>query len=139
LPVYSYKGVNNAGRATRGFVDADSDRSARQKLRREGLYLTELLESTGSAPAKTEESSSRFSFSFTRSIPGGELSIATRQLATLLGAGIPLVESLGALTEQVEHLLAPAHEVGVVDVQVERVDAPRGTSRGRSTSTRSPA
>ena len=103
MPVYSYKGVNNAGRATRGFVDADSDRSARQKLRREGLYLTELVESTGSAPTKTEESSSRFSFSFTRRIPAGDLAIATRQLATLLGAGIPLVESLGALTEQVEH------------------------------------
>jgi general secretion pathway protein F len=103
LPVYSYKGVNNEGRATRGFVDADSDRSARQKLRREGLYLTELVESTGSAPAKTEESSSRFSITFTRRIPAGDLAIATRQLATLLGAGIPLVESLGALTEQVEH------------------------------------
>jgi general secretion pathway protein F len=35
--------------------------------------------------------------------PGTDLAIATRQLATLLGAGIPLVESLGALTEQVEH------------------------------------
>jgi general secretion pathway protein F len=103
LPVYSYKGVNNAGRATRGFVDADSDRTARQKLRREGLYLTELVESTGSAPTPTEESSSRFSFTFVRSIPGSDLAIATRQLATLLGAGIPLVESLGALSEQVEH------------------------------------
>ena len=103
MPVYSYKGVTNAGRATRGFVDADSDRSARQKLRRDGVYLTELVESTGSAPAPTEASSSRFSFTFLRSIPGSDLAIATRQLATLLGAGIPLVESLGALTEQVEH------------------------------------
>jgi general secretion pathway protein F len=103
LPVYSYKGLTNAGRATRGFVDADSDRSARQKLRRDGIYLTELLEGSGTAPAKTEERRARFSFSFRRSIPGTDLAIATRQLATLLGAGIPLVESLGALTEQVEH------------------------------------
>ena len=103
MPVYSYKGVTNAGRATRGFVDADSDRSARQKLRREGVYLTELAESAGSAPVPTEERSSRFSFTFIRSIPGSDLALATRQLATLLGAGIPLVESLGALTEQVEH------------------------------------
>ncbi len=103
MPVFSYKGVNNAGRATRGFVDADSDRSARQKLRRDGLYLTELIESTGSKPTEDEERSSRFSFRFVRSVPGSDLAIATRQLATLLGAGIPLVESLGALTEQVEH------------------------------------
>jgi general secretion pathway protein F len=103
LPVYSYKGVTNAGRATRGFVDADSDRTARQKLRRDGVYLTELLESAGSVRAPATERSARFSFAFIRPIPGSDLAIATRQLATLLGAGIPLVESLGALTEQVEH------------------------------------
>jgi type II secretory pathway component PulF len=95
--------VTNAGRATRGFVDADSDRSARQKLRRDGIFLTELTEGSGTLPARTEERRARFSFSLRRSIPGNDLAIATRQLATLLGAGIPLVESLGALTEQVEH------------------------------------
>jgi general secretion pathway protein F len=102
--VYSYKGVTNAGRAARGFVDADSDRTARQKLRRDGIYLTELAESAGSVRAPAEERSAlRSSLSFIRPIPGSDLAIATRQLATLLGAGIPLVESLGALTEQVEH------------------------------------
>jgi len=103
VPVYSYKGLTDGGRATRGFVDADSDRSARQKLRRDGIYLTELSEGSGTLPGETEERRARFSFSFRRSIPGSDLAIATRQLATLLGAGIPLVESLGALTEQVEH------------------------------------
>jgi general secretion pathway protein F len=104
LPVYSYKGVTNAGRATRGFVDAESDRSARQKLRRDGIYLTELVESAGATPARTEQDRTpRFSLAWIRPIPGTDLAIATRQLATLLGAGIPLVESLGALTEQVEH------------------------------------
>ena len=105
MPVFAYKGVTNAGRATRGFVDADSDRTARAKLRREGVFLTELVESAGSAPAPSAERSSRFSvsLSFIRPIPGSDLAIATRQLATLLGAGIPLVESLGALTEQIEH------------------------------------
>jgi general secretion pathway protein F len=103
LPVYSYKGVTQAGRTTRGFVDAESDRSARHKLRREGVFLTELLESAGAKASPSAERSARFSFSFRRSIPGSDLAVATRQLATLLGAGIPLVESLGALTEQVDH------------------------------------
>ena len=76
-------------------MDADSDRSARQKLRREGVYLTELVESGGSVPAPSEERAPRFSLSFIRRIPGSDLALATRQLATLLGAGIPLVESLG--------------------------------------------
>jgi general secretion pathway protein F len=102
VPVYSYKGVTNAGRATRGFVDAESDRAARQKLRRDGVYLTELAESEGAAPTRAERAP-RFSLPSLRRIPGTDLAIATRQLATLLGAGIPLVESLGALTEQVEH------------------------------------
>jgi general secretion pathway protein F len=103
VPVYSYRGVTNGGRATRGFVDADSDRSARHKLRRDGIYLTELIEGSGTAPTRTEARGARFSFQLRRSVPGSDLAIATRQLATLLGAGIPLVESLGALTEQVEH------------------------------------
>ena len=104
MPVYSYKGVNNAGRATRGFVDAESDRSARQKLRRDGIYLTELAESAGASPTEAaRERSPRLSLVWIRRIPGTDLAIATRQLATLLGAGIPLVESLSALSEQVEH------------------------------------
>lgn len=104
MPVYSYKGVTHAGRATRGFVDAESDRSARQKLRRDGIFLTELVESEGAAPTlAAQERAPRLSLLWVRRIPGTDLSIATRQLATLLGAGIPLVESLGALTEQVEH------------------------------------
>jgi general secretion pathway protein F len=104
VPVYSYKGMNQAGRTTRGFVDAESDRTARQKLRRDGIYLTELLETERSAAAIPAGSSGpRFSLAWLRPIPGTELAIATRQLATLLGAGIPLVESLGALSEQVEH------------------------------------
>jgi general secretion pathway protein F len=96
--------MNRAGRTTRGFVDAESDRSARQKLRRDGIYLTELLETErDAAPSVEGASKPRFSLAWLRPIPGAELAIATRQLATLLGAGIPLVESLSALSEQVEN------------------------------------
>ena len=45
MPVYAYKGVTDAGRNTKGFVDADSDRTARSKLRRDGIFLTELVQS----------------------------------------------------------------------------------------------
>ncbi len=47
MPVYTYKGVSEAGKAIRGFVDAESDRSARAKLRRDGVFLTELAATTG--------------------------------------------------------------------------------------------
>lgn len=45
----------------------------------------------------------RISFEALRPVSGMDLAIATRQLATLLGAGVPLVEALGALTDQVEN------------------------------------
>ena len=104
MQVFAYKGVLDSGRATKGFVDAESDRSARAKLRRDGVFLTELVESArGRVPAGDERSGWNPSFDGFRQVPHTELAIATRQLATLLGAGIPLVESLGALTEQVEN------------------------------------
>jgi general secretion pathway protein F len=102
MPVYNYKGVSEAGKAIRGFVDADSDRSARAKLRRDGVFLTDLSVTTGSEARRDEASPRRFSLDMLRRVGGTDLAIATRQLATLIGAGIPLVEALGALTEQVE-------------------------------------
>ena len=102
MPVYSYKGVSEAGKTIRGFVDAESDRSARAKLRRDGVFLTELAAAGGAAAPRGATSQRRFSLEMLRRVGGTDLAIATRQLATLIGAGIPLVEALGALTEQVE-------------------------------------
>jgi general secretion pathway protein F len=101
VPVYAYKGVDSSGRPTKSFVDAESQRAARARLRREGVYLTELVETDAQATRKSR-ASTRLSFESLRRISPLEVALATRQLATLVGAGIPLVESLGALTEQVE-------------------------------------
>jgi general secretion pathway protein F len=104
VPVYAYKGVTQAGKNAKGFVDAESPRAARAKLRRDGVYPTDLSESA-SAPARAErprEGARRFSLPSLRRVSTLDLALATRQLATLVGAGIPLVEALGALTEQVE-------------------------------------
>jgi general secretion pathway protein F len=102
VPVYAYKGVDSSGRATKSFVDAESQRAARARLRREGVYLTELVETDAPAVRKSRPGSARLSFAWLRRISPLEIALATRQLATLVGAGIPLVEALGALTEQVE-------------------------------------
>ena len=103
MPVYTYKGVSEAGRAIRGFVDAESDRGARAKLRRDGIFLTDLAVTKGSEARRDDTSRRRFSFEILRPVGGTDLAIATRQLSTLIGAGIPLVEALGALSEQVEN------------------------------------
>ena len=103
MPVYSYKGVATTGKATRGFVDAESLRAARAKLRREGVVLTEIREGGGAQESGARARPSRqISLERFRRISGMDLALATRQLSTLVGAGVPLVEALGALTEQVE-------------------------------------
>jgi general secretion pathway protein F len=109
--------VAESGRTADGFVDAESPRAARAKLRRDGIVPTELSEGGPSAPAirATAASGRSFSLGFRRRIPGFDLSIATRQLATLVGAGIPLVDALGALAEQVENARLKAVLGGVRD------------------------
>jgi len=102
MPVYAYKGVTAAGKKTRGQLDAESPRTARARLRRDGIFLTELAE--GGEVAARSAAKSRFAISlssFSR-VSALDLALATRQLATLVGAGIPLVSALRALTDQVE-------------------------------------
>lgn len=104
MPVYAYKGVTQAGKNAKGYVDAESQRAARAKLRRDGVFPTDLSESAA-GPSRAErarEGSRRFSLASLRRVSTLDLALATRQLSTLVGAGIPLVEALGALTEQVE-------------------------------------
>jgi general secretion pathway protein F len=103
LPVFAYKGVDTAGKSKRGFVDAENLRSARSRLRRDGVFLTEVTESDARRPdAPGGRRRVSFSLGSLRRVSGMDLAMATRQLSTLIGAGIPLIEALGALTEQVE-------------------------------------
>lgn len=105
MPVYAYKGVSQAGKADKGTVSADSARSARAQMRASGIFLTEIVETDAGASATPKSGSSRFNLEFnlpTR-IPPMERSMATRQLSTLVSAGVPLVEALNALVEQTEH------------------------------------
>ena len=106
MPVYAYKGMTGAGRAIRGHLDAESPRTARARLRRDGVYITDFSETSAEAVEQTGSGlrlGVHFSLSSLRRISGMDLAMTTRQAATLIGAGIPLVEGLRALTEQVEN------------------------------------
>ncbi len=100
MPVFEYKGLISGNRSTRGMVDADSARAAQIKLRAQGIYPTHLAE--GRTRSSTSEALSRLKLPVRR-VPALDLSLFTSQLATLIGAGIPLVQSLSALTEQIEN------------------------------------
>jgi general secretion pathway protein F len=101
VPVFAYKGVTRAGKATKGFLDADSPRLARSRLRRDGVVLTEIAEQSSTTVVEAT-SGRRFALPSFQRIAPLDLALVTRQAATLIGSGIPLVQGLHALTEQVE-------------------------------------
>lgn len=109
MPVYAYKGVNQAGRPTKGTITAEGPRAARAKMRTSGVFLTELVEADGDASSTTAAAvkptgrGRSFELNLPTRIPALERAMATRQLATLVNAGVPLVEALSALVDQTEH------------------------------------
>jgi general secretion pathway protein F len=116
VPVYAWKGLNGAGKAAAGTRDADSPKSLRQNLRKEGVFITEHREmlagggrgagrvAAGQAGEKTSVFKREIDFKrMLERVRPQEVAVFTRQLATLLKAGIPLAEALGALAEQSEN------------------------------------
>ncbi|HVM97527.1 MAG TPA: type II secretion system inner membrane protein GspF [Candidatus Acidoferrales bacterium] len=103
MPVYAYKGLNQGGRAVSGIIDADTPKGARLKLRGNGIFPTDLTEEQRQKTQAAAEEKDSFSFGWFRErITPQELALLTRQLSTLVGAGLPLVDCLSALIEQVE-------------------------------------
>lgn len=98
MPVYEYKALDNSGKNRKGIVNAESKDAARKKLRLSGNYPIYIRESS----SKTSKEGGRkaFSFNFAQRIPSQDIHVFTRQLATLLGAKIPLVSALSSLIEQ---------------------------------------
>lgn len=101
MPVYQYKGLRGDGKATTGIVDADSPKGARLKLRKGGVFPTELVEK-GQATVPAGRVSAPAVPLGRAALTSEDLAILTRQLGTLLVAGLPLVEALGILIEQAE-------------------------------------
>ncbi|MBM4334942.1 MAG: type II secretion system protein GspF [Deltaproteobacteria bacterium] len=100
MPVYRYKGVAAGNRAVSATIDADSLRAARLKLRADGIFPTEIV--AGKTRGETSELLSKLRLPALRRVPDLDLSMFSSQLSTLISAGVPLVQALSALTEQVE-------------------------------------
>lgn len=95
MPAYEFQALDGQGHRQRGVIEADSARGARGLLRERGL--TPLAVET----ASTERRGGELRL-FRRRLGSAQLALFTRELATLLGAGLPIDEALGALTEQAE-------------------------------------
>jgi general secretion pathway protein F len=116
MAVYEYKGLTTVGKSVNGIVDADNPKAARFKLRKSGIFPVEVIESQqarlgGVAPSRAERSghppvSGRLLRDiFTERVTIQEVAVITRQMATLSGAGLPLMEVLSALGDQVDKRL----------------------------------
>ena len=115
MPIYEYKAYAAGGSVATGVIDADTPRAARDKLRKDKILVTELkqvkggrkggktgMPSVGLAGVKDKLQSLR---SEPTGPTGRDLELVagiTRQMGTLLGAGIPLAEALRALVDQAE-------------------------------------
>lgn len=104
MPVYQYRGYKADGASATGIVDAESPKVARLKLRKDGVFPTEMAEQEGATKTVIPRSSSRLIAGVARSpvLTVTDVALMTRQLATLLVAGLPLVDALGVLMDQTE-------------------------------------
>lgn len=98
MPVYEYTALDTGGKKLKGVLDADSLAAARQKIRQTGKYPVNIRETV--PRARQTKKDGFFSLQSGPRVSQQEIHAATRQLATLLGAGIPLVPALNGLIEQ---------------------------------------
>lgn len=97
MPVYEYIALDVRGQRKKGVVEAETASHARHKLRANQIYpikIEELKEKKGKTSYREILRNA-----FTRVRPQ-ELAAVTRQLSTLIGAGLPLVTSLNVLVSQ---------------------------------------
>ena len=104
MPVYQYKGYRTDGGAATGIIDAESPKVARVKLRKVGVFPTDMVEQGSATAGTTTGSPDKSSAGIGRSpaLSTTDVAMMTRQLATLLVAGLPLVEALGVMVDQAE-------------------------------------
>ncbi len=94
MPVYEYKALDKKGKRIKGTLDAESQSQAGNQLRRQGVYPVSIIRT------HQRQKKNKGHLSWRQGVRPEEISVWTRQLATLLAAGIPLVQALDSLYEQ---------------------------------------
>jgi len=91
MPAFEYQALDAFGKTQRGVLQADTPRAARGSLRERGLNPLQI--------SAVREGASSASGGFSRGLGSAQLALFARQLATLVGSGLPIDESLAALAE----------------------------------------
>ncbi|NYE63033.1 general secretion pathway protein F [Duganella sp. 1224] len=98
MPAFRYEAVDAGGATKKGVLNSDSARSARAELRAQGLVPLKV----DAIAAQVDAAGVAKSRGFGERLTSTELALFTRQLASLLEAGLPLEQAFTALLEQAE-------------------------------------
>jgi general secretion pathway protein F len=109
MPAYSFEALQNDGALRKGVVEADSAKAARTQLRAQSLVPLSVQALAASSSDK--RSIWQYNIGSSRSFSPNALAVWTRQLASLVGSGLPLERALAALSDEAEsekqaHLVA---------------------------------
>jgi len=96
MGAFEYTALDAAGKERKGILEGDTPRHIRQLLREQQLLPVAVAE------VAQKEAKRQRSFSLMRRVSATDLALFTRQLATLVRAGLPLEESLLAVSQQTE-------------------------------------
>ncbi|QKT03022.1 type II secretion system inner membrane protein GspF [Ectothiorhodospiraceae bacterium 2226] len=96
MSAFEYQAMDAAGRQKKGVLEGDTARQIRQQLREQGMVPLSVEE------VAQREARKRRGFSVGRGVSATDLALITRQLATLVGSGLPLEESLATTARQSE-------------------------------------
>ncbi|NDI16513.1 MAG: type II secretion system protein GspF [Verrucomicrobia bacterium] len=105
MPLFAYSAVDAQGKTHQGTLEANSAADAAAAIKKKGQFPTNISETTAAASGKAAGKGFSFKFSLgggggTGKVPGKTLTVFTRQLSTLISAGLPLLRSLRTLGKQ---------------------------------------
>jgi len=101
MPLFAYSAVDASGKTHQGTLEAPSAADAAAAIKKQGRFPTHLAETTAAVNAPKKGFSLSFSLGKgTGRVPGKTLTVFTRQLSTLISAGLPLLRSLRTLGKQ---------------------------------------
>ncbi len=111
MALYTWNGYDEKGKASSGMMDAVSIREAKLKLRSQGMFVSTITEEAHGLASPLKNISLR---GLLDRVGMEDLTVTTRQLSTLIGASIPLVDALSALYEQTD---SPAMKKTIAQVR----------------------
>jgi len=108
MPLFAYSAVDAQGKTHQGTIEANTPDEAAAAIKKKGQFPTNISETAAAAGGGGKSAGKGFSFKFslggggggTGKVPAKVLTVFTRQLSTLISAGLPLLRSLRTLGKQ---------------------------------------